>query len=31
MNAINVFATNKDVAATQAALVAAAKDAGFQE
>jgi glucose/mannose transport system substrate-binding protein len=31
MNAINVFATNKDVAATQAALVAAATDAGFQK
>lgn len=31
MNAINVFATKKDVAATQAALVKAAKDAGFQK
>ena len=28
MNAINVFASNKDVAATQAALLAAATDAG---
>jgi glucose/mannose transport system substrate-binding protein len=31
MNAINVFATKKDVAATQAALVKAAKDAGLQK
>ncbi len=31
MNAINVFATKKDVAATHAALVKAAKDAGLQK
>lgn len=31
MNAINVFATKKNVEETQAALVKAAKDAGFQK
>ncbi len=30
MNAINVFASNKDVAATQAALLTAATDAGYK-
>ena len=30
MNAINVFATNKKIDETQAALVKAAKDAGYK-